>query len=377
MDIKSAYLNAALPPDANWIVITLEPHIATVCGLDPAQEYCIANVLYGLPDSGRLFYLHYKKAILAEGYLFMSAFDNCLFYCITPTETTYIIVYVDDTFIFSNSQANIDAVIINVGKHYEVTLEREATSFLGLNLAHNDDGTVTITQLKLLTKLLALYPPRKDSAHQPNQPYPPLPKDTDPPPQPADHYAYLRLLGILLYRTKSRPNIMAATLSPSLEPREAAPRTKTSVLVLYYVVEYLLATQDIGHILQRSTSATLRLYCKVDASYLLHPDSKGQTGYNISFYGTTGTFRNRSVKQTAHATSSTPAEVRTIFTLAKEINFFIALCQQLRIPLELLPDDIIIEDNSAVVVTMANNDSSGYTKKCKHFLMVLINYINE
>jgi len=33
-----------------------------------------------------------------------------------------------------------------------------------------------------------------------------------------------------------------------------------------------------------------------------------------------------------------------------------------------------MEDNSAVV-TMANNDS-GYTKKCKHFLMVL-NYIKE
>ena len=39
MDIKSAYLNAPLPPEADWIVTTLEPHIASVCGLDPAQEY--------------------------------------------------------------------------------------------------------------------------------------------------------------------------------------------------------------------------------------------------------------------------------------------------------------------------------------------------
>jgi hypothetical protein len=31
MDIKSAYLNAALPPNADWIVTTLEPHIVTVC----------------------------------------------------------------------------------------------------------------------------------------------------------------------------------------------------------------------------------------------------------------------------------------------------------------------------------------------------------
>jgi hypothetical protein len=37
----------------------------------------------------------------------MSAFDNCLFYRIAATETTYIIVYVDDTFIFSNSLVNI------------------------------------------------------------------------------------------------------------------------------------------------------------------------------------------------------------------------------------------------------------------------------
>ena len=79
MDIKSAYLNTPLPDEADWITTTLEPHIAKVCGLDPAQEYGIANALYGLPDSGRIFYLHYKAALIAEGYI-MSQFDNCLFY---------------------------------------------------------------------------------------------------------------------------------------------------------------------------------------------------------------------------------------------------------------------------------------------------------
>jgi hypothetical protein len=150
-------------------------------------------------------------------------------------------------------------------------------------------------------------------------------------------------------------------------------RPRSQRIVLYYVVEYLRATQDIGHILHKSSVSALRLYCEVDASsYLLHPDSKGHTGYNISFYGTTGTFQNRSVKQTTVATSSTHAEARAIFTLAKELNFFIALCQELHIPLEL--PSIIMEDNSAVV-TMANNNF-GYTKNCKHFLMVL-NYIKE
>jgi hypothetical protein len=297
----------------------------------------------------------------------MSALDNCLFCRTTATEKTYIIiVYVDDTFIFSNSAANIDAVITSISNHYEVTLDRGATNFLGLHLNHNADGTVTITQLKLLLKRFALHPPRKDRANKPIHPYPPLSKDSDPTPQPTDHFSYLRPLGILLYQTKSRPDIMAAV---SFAGTKSSNPSDKDLSDLYYVVEHLRATQDIGHILHTSAMSALCLYCEVDASYLLHPDSKGHTGYTISFYGTIGTFHNRSVKQTAVATSSTHAEARVIFTLAKELNFLIALCQELHIPLKL---PVIIKEENSAVVTMANSDS-GYTKKCKHFLMVLNN----
>jgi hypothetical protein len=92
----------------------------------------------------------------------------------------------------------------------------------------------------------------------------------------------------------------------------------------------------------------------------------------ISLDGSPGTFYNRSIKQTAVSTSSTHAEARAIFTLAKELNFLIALLQELNIPMQL--PAIIMEDNSAVV-TMSNNDTA-YAKKCKHFLMVL-NYVKE
>ena len=62
----------------------------------------------------------------------------------------------------------------------------------------------------------------------------------------------------------------------------------------------------------------------------------------------------------AVATSSTHAEARAIFTLAKELNFLIVVCQELRIPLEL--PAIFMEDNSAVT-------DINYAKKCKHFLI--------
>ena len=218
-------------------------------------------------------------------------------------------MYVDDTFIFSNSQANIDTVITSIGKHYEVMLDRKATRFLGLHLAHNTDGTVTIIQPKLMAKLFSLHPPLKRPSQSPLHPYSPLPKDTDPTVQPADHYAYLRLLGILLYLTISRSDIMAAV---SFAGTRSSNPTDRDLRDLYYVVEYLRATQDMGHILHKSIIHALRIYCEVDASYLLHSDSKGHSGYTISFHGTTGIIHNRSVKQTAVATSSTMSH-KTIF----------------------------------------------------------------
>jgi hypothetical protein len=236
----------------------------------------------------------------------MSAFDNCLFYRINNTETTYIIVYVDDTFIFSNLQAHIDAVITNIRKYYEVTLDRDATSFLDLNLAHNDDGTVTITQPKLLIKLFALYPPRKEHAHKPNHPYPPLPKDSDPPPQTTDTYAYLRLfLGILLYLTKSRPDIIAAI---SFAGTKSSSPTDKDLSDLYYVVDYLRATQDIGHILHKSTMTALRLYCEVETSYLLHPDSKDHTGYNTAPLAPSTTAASSKPPSQLHSLMPKPAQ---------------------------------------------------------------------
>ena len=121
-------------------------------------------------------------------------------------------------------------------KHYEVTLDRDATSkSFGSEPhppSHNPDGTVTITQQKLLLKLFLLYPPSKDATHnkQSHYPYRPLPKVSDPAPKPVDHFAYLRLLGILLYLTKSRPDIMAAvsiTGTKSSNPRIGISATST------------------------------------------------------------------------------------------------------------------------------------------------------
>jgi hypothetical protein len=89
-------------------------------------------------------------------------------------------------------------------------------------------------------------------------------------------------------------------------------------------------------------NSSIQLYCEVNASYLIHPDSKGHTGYAIGL-NPNGTFYNRSAKQTLVSTSSIHAKLRALYTLVKDILFNIYICSEVNIPLS-----VIMEDNSAV-----------------------------
>jgi len=370
-DIKSAYLNVPRPKGEIPILTKLEPFVAEICELDPNQLYRIDKCLYGLPDSGRHFYRHYRDALVAEGYS-MSRMDNCLFYKITDEETTFIVLFVDDTLIFSKRQADIDQFAIRMNNHYELTLDAKADSFLGINIDHNPDGTVTLTQPKLLQKLLKEHPekPTRRKVKKPTHPYGPVPphsKEKEQSP-PILVTTYLRLLGLLMYLTKSRPDIMAAV---SFGATKSTNPTEDDYQQLYYIVDYLRVTPTKGHRIYVHVGSAIQLYCEVDASYLIHPDSKGHTGYTIGLHPN-GTFYNRSAKQTLVSTSSTHAEMRALYTLVKDILFIVYICSELDIPLSL--PAVIMEDNSAVVTI--SNEESAYLKKCKHFIMV-VNYVRE
>jgi hypothetical protein len=240
-------------------------------------------------------------------------------------------------------------------------MRRPAHSWESTSIVHRDDGTVLLTQPKLLQKLFKEHPEKisKRKARTPTHLYGPVPahnattiKEQSP---LIPVTTYLRLLGLLMYLTKSRPDIMTAV---SFGATKSTSPTQTDYDQLYYIVENIRATADKGHRIFIGTSSAIQLYCEVDASYLIHSDSKGHTGYTMGLHPH-GTFYNRSAKQTLVPTSSTHAEMRALYTLVKDILFIIYICSELNIPL--LVPAVIMEDNSAVVTV--SNEESAYLKK--------------
>jgi hypothetical protein len=143
-----------------------------------------------------------------------------------------------------------------------------------------------------------------------------------------------------MYLTKSRPDIMTAV---SFGATKSSAPTEDDYRQLEYVIDYLRSTPDKGHRIFIDIGAAIQLYCEVDASYLVHTDAKGHTGYTIGLHPK-GTFYNRNAKQTLVSTSSTPAEMRALYTLVKGTMFNIYLCSELNI--ELVLPTVIMEDNS-------------------------------
>jgi uncharacterized protein YifE (UPF0438 family) len=155
----------------------------------------------------------YKEKLIQEGYT-MSEMDPGPLHPIDNDESTFIALFVDDSFVFSNKEEHIQdySVCRRFRSHYRL----QRGSLPRINLTDDMHGDCKLSQKKLLTKLFAENPPlprgkRWLSLKHPYGPAPAHNKELS-----ADDKVeieitmYLRLLGLLMYLTKSRPEIAAA-----------------------------------------------------------------------------------------------------------------------------------------------------------------------
>jgi hypothetical protein len=189
-------------------------------------------------------------------------------------EKTFICIHVDDSFVFSNKKEYIDKLRDLVTETMQVTVEHNSNSFLGINFEQLVDGSVKLTQPKLVKKVLSKYKMNSKKKSKNNYPFAPERREDDPRKNtPSDPEEYQSLLGILLYLTKSRPELNPVT---SFGGTQAKDPSEEDFEELLYAVEFLRKDPERGLILHtiHFKGFKLILYSEVDASYLLHKDSK-------------------------------------------------------------------------------------------------------
>ena len=373
-DTVAAYLYQEYPDHLKPLYLKLPAKVAKACGLDPNQLYRVKKYLYGLPDAGRAYYLAYSQHLLDNGYT-KSASDPCLFMKIDPSRDlrTYIWFHVDDTLVSSTHKEEL-TIFENILKlKCKITADYDVTSHLGITLTRQDDGSLKLSQPKLLDQILKEYPSKSF-----NFPAREMNKQLEQSPE-IERTPYLRLLGQLMYLSNSRPDILTAL---SYAATKSTEPTKNDFDRLLQIVGYLRQTSDYGLILYPRDKTesddkekdAFHLTAYVDAGYMSHPDASSHTGYTIALGSVKpkSFYYSKSVKQKLVATSSTHAEIRALYDLTINLVFIINLFKEMHRPIDL--PAILYEDNQPAIDLVTN--STGRIGKSKHFLM-LINFIRE
>ena len=305
VDTKAAYLCQDYPANATPLYIKLPKRVAIALNLNPDQTYRVKKYIYGLPDAGRAYYDAYCEHLTQHGYV-RTVSDLCLFtQVLAPNRRVYVWIHVDDTLIAADRLEDIEAFKQMMTKRFEITVNSEADHHLGVNITRQEDGSLRLTQSKLLNTIFEeCYDALQHLSSRPSVPLRPNRPEEDS--TPYNKKDYLHLLGMLNYLLRSRPDI--ATALSYAATKSSAP-TRDDYETLLDIVRYLWKTKHVGLTIRRGKPGDpLVLKCYVDASFLSHGDSRGYSGYCIAL-GDLSSFYSKSAKQQLVATSSTHAEV--------------------------------------------------------------------
>jgi hypothetical protein len=368
-DTVAAYLYQTYPAQAKPLYLRLPRRVAQACNIPPDQTYRVKKYLYGLADAGRAYYLAYSKLLTEKGYT-KSLSDPCLFYRLVPEQgiRTMVWFHVDDTFVASTHKEELDLYEQSVKSQFRITADYEVTKHLGITMTKLADGSIKLTQPKLLADIINEFPtdgtakyPMKLTGRKPLTHYPPV-----------DRTVYLSLLGKLMYLGHSRPDILTAISYAACHSTEP---TTYDYDALLEIVSYLKGTASEGLTLRvrgDNSSDDLTLTCYVDASYLSHSDAGSHTGYCLSLGTSNSFFHSKSRKQKLTATSSTHAECRALYDLTLNVIYIANLLDEVGRPLKL---PVRIYEDNQPIIDLATNEI-GKVGNSKHFLM-LVAFIRE
>ena len=333
IDITGAYLNATLPEpefmrinaDLAAILVELDPSRAKFLDSKGAITVKLKKALYGLKNSGKLWYDRMQKFMTEQGFT-RSSIDKCLFSKKSGPSITHALVYVDDILLIGNDPKERRSIKSQLKVSFNNITEQPTNNvtFLGMRIAKQTNGDITIDQHSMISDLLAEYKTTDTSinpaainilnSHETNSTSTVTPT------------IYRSLNMKLLYlATRTRPDILFATVV--LATRSQNP-SQIDFDRLHKILQYLNGTQK--HRLTYKKEGPLKVNAHVDSSFNVHWDAKGHSGFAIfPDLNNSAAIIVKSTKHRSTADSSTEAELMALHEAVKYITWIADIYEEL------------------------------------------------
>ena len=318
MDVVTAYLYGSIDSDIHMKIpegFKLPEAVST----KPRSMLSIKlqRSLYGLKQSGRMWYNRLSEYLLKEGYV-NNPICPCVFIKKSKTGFAIIAVYVDDLNLVGTPE-ELTNTAEYLKKEFEMKDLGKTKFCIGLQIEHFPNG-VLVHQSTYIKKILKRF--NMDKAHPlsspmvvrsldvKNDPFCPCEKGEE---LLGPEVPYLSAIGALMYLANcTRPDI---AFSVNLLARYSSAPTRRHWKGIQHILRYLSGTTDMG--LFYSNKSKEKLLGYADAGYLSDPyKARSQTGYVFNYNGTAISWRF--VKQTMVATSLNHSEILAIHEASRE-----------------------------------------------------------
>uniref|UniRef100_A0A2N9J617 Integrase catalytic domain-containing protein n=1 Tax=Fagus sylvatica TaxID=28930 RepID=A0A2N9J617_FAGSY len=320
LDVKNAFLHGTLKEEVymaqpQGYVDSSHPHY--VCKLNKS--------IYGLKQAPRAWFESFTTQLLHLGFIASTA-DSSLFIYHHHTVIAYLLLYVDDIVLTSNSTSFLDGLILQLRKVFDIKDLGPLHYFLGLQVSRTTN-TLHVTQTKYASDLLVKHQ-MVDSkpAKTPSSPNTRLSLHEGD--LLSDPHGYRSLVGALHYLTFTRP--------------------------------------DISFAVHQVCPLTLSVYS--DADWAGDPDDRRSTSGLLVYLGS-NPITWSAKKQATVSRSSTESEYRALATASAEVCWLRTLLKDLGIYLSQPP--ILWCDNVSALAIASNPVFHARTKHIEvdfHFI---------
>ena len=373
IDVKNAYLHSDID---DTVTVRLSPEVATVlCDLDPSYgDYrrpdgtillLLQKALYGLSQSGKLFYQTISGFLIEAGFT-RSDYDPALFFKKDKGRLSMLIVHVDDIKIAMPEKAKKELIQKLRDRFKNITVDEDATSleYLGVVFKYSND-CCTLLQPGLIQELVenvtaeSEMPFLEDLMDNPNAPL--LDKF-----QATNFRSVVMTLSYLTDRSRPDIKLPVAILTTRISNPSQDDQKKLDLLL-----GYLKHTQHLGltfgnqRIEELHDSKRVRLTASADASWANDKDGKSRQG-GIVWVNEVPVWI-KSQRQPFVATSTTAAELIALSAVVEQIRYLRLILEELgyQVP----PAEIQQDNKSAITIATSGQRKRTKTLEAKYFMV--------
>ena len=247
IDVVTAFLHGELGTDEE-VYMECPPGLEEIQDVGTGKVLLLQKTIYGLVQAARAFYKKLSSVLKSIGFKGGYA-DPCLMSRKGKKGEVHIALYVDDCLCCGDPE-EIDLVIEELKKHFELKVEKNVTDYLSCKIEYSKKrDKLWIGQPHLMKKLIHKFGPMVEkmvSFKTPGTPHQcvkrPEPGDTEM--SKEEQKIYRSGVGTLLYLVKhSRPDIANAVRELSKVMDKPTPY---SMKELKRVIKYLIDTKDYG-----------------------------------------------------------------------------------------------------------------------------------